>query len=125
MRMKVTAAVGSVAAVLDSPGGEVLRGAAEGVTAGATMYPKTLGLDLAVHAVGVTSPEGTFLRSGAQLQHPASSAHHRAPGAHTMLMGWGATFGASLPLPLQLYDNHSHGCRHLLHERDHSLMPLA
>lgn len=80
MRMKVTAAVGSAAAVLDSPAGEVLRGAAEGLMAGARMFPKTLALDLAVHAVGVTSPEGTFLRSGAALQHSSSHAG-RSPGA--------------------------------------------
>lgn len=74
MRLKVSAAVGSAAVVLDSEAGEVLRAAMEGLNAGARKYPKTLAADLELHAVGITSPEGTFLRSGAQLTHTSSHA---------------------------------------------------
>lgn len=79
--MKVSASIDSAAVVLDSETGEVLRAAMENLVAGGHMYPKTLALDLELHAVGITSPEGTFLRSGAQLMHSSSLAtrHH---GAH-------------------------------------------
>jgi hypothetical protein len=84
VRMKVSASIDSAAVVLDSEAGEVLRAAMENLVAGGHMYPKTLALDLELHAVGVTSPEGTFLRSGAQLMHSSSLAtsHH---GAHQSL----------------------------------------
>ncbi len=42
MRLKLSAAVGSSAVVLDTSTGEVLRAALEGLTAGATMFPKVL-----------------------------------------------------------------------------------
>lgn len=85
MRMKVTAAIGSAAVVLDSAAGEALRAAMEGLTAGARVYPKTMAADLAVHAVGVTSPEGTFLRSGAQLMHTTSRAARQHGGCTSTL----------------------------------------
>ena len=42
MRLKLSATVGSSAVVLDTNTGEVLRAALEGLTAGATMFPKVL-----------------------------------------------------------------------------------
>lgn len=42
MRLKASATVGSAAVVLDSATGEVLRGALEGLTAAATMFPKVI-----------------------------------------------------------------------------------
>jgi hypothetical protein len=90
--MKVTASIDSAAVVLDSETGEVLRAAMENLVAGAQMYPKTIALDLELHAVGITSPEGTFLHSGAQLMHSSSLAT-RKHGAHhsqfdLLCLGW-------------------------------------
>jgi hypothetical protein len=92
IRMKVTASVGSAAVVLDSEAGEVLRAAMENLTAGAQKYPKTLAMDLELHAVGITSPEGTFLRSGAQLMHSSSliTSKHGAKKSHRTCLALGA-----------------------------------
>ena len=35
--------------------------------------PQTVAVDLAVHAVGITHPDGTFLRAGAPMRHLTSS----------------------------------------------------
>jgi hypothetical protein len=51
------------------------------------MYPEALALDLRVAAVGIVSPEGTFLRTGQQL-HRTSSVYPAA--AEAMPAGGGA-----------------------------------
>jgi hypothetical protein len=90
VRMKVTASIDSAAVVLDSAAGEVLRAAMENLTAGAQKYPKALALDLELRAVGITSPEGTFLRSGAQLMHSSSLAarEHGGEAAAASCCAW-------------------------------------
>ena len=53
--------------------GQVLRAAMEGVEADAQMYPQTVHVDLGVAAMGVVTPEGQLIRTGARLRHSPST----------------------------------------------------
>jgi hypothetical protein len=45
----------------------------EGIQLVMDKYPETMKVDLGVAAMGVESPEGTFIRTGAELHHLPSS----------------------------------------------------
>ena len=45
----------------------------EGIHLGISRYPETLRVELGVTAMGVESPEGTFIQTGAQLQRVRSA----------------------------------------------------
>ena len=53
--------------------GQVLRAAMEGVETDAQMYPQTIHVDLGVAAMGVVTPEGQLIRTGAHLRHSPST----------------------------------------------------
>jgi hypothetical protein len=64
---QITVRVGSASAVLfDIDGGTVLRGSLEGISAAADFFPMTRRVQLGVTAMGVESPEGVFLQTGAE-----------------------------------------------------------
>ena len=64
---QITVRVGSASAVLFGiDGGTVLRGSLEGISAAADFFPVTRRIQLGVTAMGVESPEGVFLQTGAE-----------------------------------------------------------
>ncbi|KAL4527774.1 hypothetical protein Ndes2437A_g02912 [Nannochloris sp. 'desiccata'] len=64
---QITVRVGSASAVLYGiDGGTVLRGSLEGISAAAAFFPVTHRIQLGVTAMGVESPEGVFLQTGAE-----------------------------------------------------------
>ena len=64
---KINLRVGSASALLQGPDGStVLRGSLEGISAAADMFPVTRRVELSVTAMGVESPEGMFLQTGAE-----------------------------------------------------------
>ncbi|KAL4858517.1 Vacuolar protein sorting-associated protein 13C [Chlorella vulgaris] len=68
MLTRVGARVGSASALLvGADDTQVLRGGLEGIHLTLAKYPETVQIDLGVAAMGVESPEGTFLRTGAQM----------------------------------------------------------
>jgi hypothetical protein len=64
---QIRATVGSASALLlGADGAPVLRGSLEGIDASLDKYPVTTRLQLSVTAMGVESPEGVFIRTGAE-----------------------------------------------------------
>jgi vacuolar protein sorting-associated protein 13A/C len=64
---QITVRVGSASAVLFGiDGGTVLRGSLEGISAALDFFPVTHRIQLGVTAMGVESPEGVFLQTGAE-----------------------------------------------------------
>lgn len=64
---QITVRVGSASAVLyGTDGGTVLKGSLEGISAGTDFFPVTQRIQLGVTAMGVESPEGVFLQTGAE-----------------------------------------------------------
>jgi hypothetical protein len=51
----------------------VLSSLQEGIQLTLDKYPETVTIELGVGAMGVESPEGTFIRTGAQLQRLRSA----------------------------------------------------
>lgn len=64
LRTKVNVAIESGALVLVSGRVEVLRASLELLSATARLYPVTGALDATISSVSVTTPEGSFLRTG-------------------------------------------------------------
>ncbi|KAK9819963.1 hypothetical protein WJX72_004515 [[Myrmecia] bisecta] len=75
LQLNVTLHVGSGAAVLDgAPGApSVVRGGLEGISCTLKKYPVSTAVQLAVQAVGIVAPEGTLLRTGADLRRLVST----------------------------------------------------
>jgi len=72
LRLLASVAVDSAAVVLDNGDTEVLRGALGGVDLTARMYPETMAVSVNVAATAITSPEGTFLRTGTRMERHGS-----------------------------------------------------
>ncbi|KAL4443584.1 hypothetical protein ABPG75_011321 [Micractinium tetrahymenae] len=71
---RISARVGSASALLVAADDtRVLRGGLEGIQLVLSKYPETLQVELGVTAMGVESPEGTFIQTGAQLQRLRSA----------------------------------------------------
>ena len=58
--------------MLDNGDTEVLRGALGGVDLTARMYPDTMAVTVGVAATAITTPEGTFLRTGTRMERQGS-----------------------------------------------------
>ena len=64
---QITVRVGSASAVLYGiDGGTVLKGSLEGISTGVDFFPMTHRIQLGVTAMGVESPQGVFLQTGAE-----------------------------------------------------------
>ena len=72
LRLLASVAFESAAIVLDNGDTEVLRGALGGVDLTARMYPDTVSLSVGVAATAITTPEGTFLRTGTRMERHGS-----------------------------------------------------
>ena len=72
LRLLASVAVDSAAVVLDNGDTEVLRGALGGVDLTARMYPETMAVSVNVGATAITTPEGTFLRTGTRMERHGS-----------------------------------------------------
>ena len=73
LQMEVRLKVAAGSAVLEGEDGtKVVRAGMEGLWLTAQKFPVTLGVTLSLDGVGVSSPEGTVVQTGAQLQHSAS-----------------------------------------------------
>ncbi len=67
--------------VLDTGDTEVLRGALGGVDLTARMYPETMAVSVNVAATAITTPEGTFLRTGTRMERHGSLLRAPSQGA--------------------------------------------
>lgn len=88
-----SASVSSASAVLVAADGtQVLRGGLEAVAARLLRFPETLNLTLGVTAMGLESPEGVFVRTGAEAaeraQGGSSCGVDEAAGSRALLVAW-------------------------------------